>query len=72
MKNSMVNVNCFFLDTNLSTAPHKVCIVYDDRMLKHCDVSDESHPEKPNRIKAIYKKYQEYNLLKRCYLRQVC
>ncbi|CAK9827838.1 Histone deacetylase 6 [Anthophora retusa] len=56
--------------TNLSKAPNKVCIVYDDRMLKHCDIFDNSHPEKPERINFIYKKYQEYNILDRCYIKQ--
>lgn len=49
-----------------------MCIVYDDRMLKHCDMFNDNHPEKPHRINIIYKKYQEYNLLDRCYVQQVC
>lgn len=61
----------FFLATNLSKAPNKVCVVYDERMLKHHDISDDSHPEKPNRISVIYKKFQKYNLLERCYVQQV-
>lgn len=61
----------FCLVTNLSKAPNKVCIVYDDRMLKHCNMSDDNHPEKPHRISFIYEKYQEYNLLDRCYVQQV-
>ncbi|EFN88230.1 Histone deacetylase 6 [Harpegnathos saltator] len=54
--------------TNLYKAPHKVCIVYDERMLKHCNISDNSHPEKPTRISSIYRNHEEYNLLERCYL----
>lgn len=63
-------LNTLIQFTNLSKAPNKVCIVYDDRMLKHCDMSNDNHPEKPHRINIIYKKYQEYNLLDRCYVQQ--
>ncbi|RLU20621.1 hypothetical protein DMN91_007234 [Ooceraea biroi] len=45
--------------TNLYKAPHKVCIVYDERMQKHCDFSDNTHPEKPSRISSIYKNHEE-------------
>nr|XP_012150675.1 PREDICTED: histone deacetylase 6 isoform X3 [Megachile rotundata] len=63
-------LNVLIQSTNLFKAPNKVCVVYDERMLKHYDISDDSHPEKPNRISAIYKKYQTYNLLERCYVQQ--
>lgn len=63
---------CIFVVTNLSKAPNKVCIVYDNRMLKHCDTINNTHPEKPNRIVSIYKKHEEHGLLERCYLQQVC
>ncbi|KZC13630.1 Histone deacetylase 6, partial [Dufourea novaeangliae] len=56
--------------TNLSKVPNKVCIVYDERMLKHSDISDDTHPEKPNRISGIYKRFKEYNILDRCYVQQ--
>nr|XP_033334353.1 histone deacetylase 6 isoform X1 [Megalopta genalis] len=56
--------------TNLYKAPDKVNIVYDERMLKHYDISDETHPEKPSRISGIYKRLQEYNILDRCYVQQ--
>nr|XP_050853987.1 histone deacetylase 6 isoform X1 [Vespula vulgaris] len=56
--------------TNLSKALNKVCIVYDNRMLKHCDTINNTHPEKPNRILSIYKKHEEHGLLERCYLQQ--
>ncbi|XP_018376605.1 PREDICTED: histone deacetylase 6 isoform X2 [Trachymyrmex cornetzi] len=56
--------------TNLYKAPHKVCIVYDEKMQKHCNISDNSHPEKPNRISSIYKNHEEHGLLQRCYLLQ--
>jgi histone deacetylase 6 len=60
-----------FAVTNLYKAPHKVCIVYDEKMQKHCDFSDNTHPEKPSRISSIYKNHEEYGLLERCYLLQV-
>ncbi|XP_031365832.1 histone deacetylase 6 isoform X2 [Apis dorsata] len=63
-------LNILIQFTNLSKAPNKVCIVYDDRMLKHYDISDDNHPEKPHRINIIYKKFQEYNLLDRSYVQQ--
>ena len=69
MKSHVTN-NCVSV-TTLSKAPNKVCVVYDDRMLNHCDISDDSHPEKPNRISGIFKKYQEYDILDRCYVQQV-
>lgn len=56
--------------TNLRKAPHKVCIVYDEKMQKHCNISDNSHPEKPNRISSIYKNHEEHDLLQRCHLLQ--
>ncbi|XP_014474298.1 PREDICTED: histone deacetylase 6 isoform X1 [Dinoponera quadriceps] len=54
--------------TNLYKAPHKVCIVYDERMLKHCNISDSSHPEMPTRISSIYRNHEEHGLLERCHL----
>jgi len=47
----------------LHKAPHRVCIVYDEKMQKHCNISDNSHPEKPNRIASIYKNHEEHGLL---------
>lgn len=63
--------NFFCTGTKLTTPTHKVCIVYDERMLKHRDVSDNSHPEKPNRIQSIYEKHKESKLLSRCHSLQV-
>ncbi|KAK0180458.1 hypothetical protein PV327_006097 [Microctonus hyperodae] len=56
--------------TNLNVAPNRVCLVYDDRMLKHYNQSDATHPESPKRIAGIYEKHDEYDLLKRCYILQ--
>lgn len=54
--------------TNLSKAPYQVCLVYDERMLDHCNTSDATHPETPKRISGIYSKHEEYDLLKRCHI----
>ena len=59
------------LGTNLNKAQFKLSIAYDSRMLKHCDMSDASHPEKPERITNIYAKLGEYCVLKRCLILQV-
>lgn len=56
--------------TNLNKAQFKLCVVYDCRMLKHFDSSDDFHPEKPSRIASIYAKFQEYGILKRCLILQ--
>nr|XP_046470327.1 histone deacetylase 6 isoform X2 [Neodiprion pinetum] len=56
--------------TNLNKAPNKVCIVYDDRMLCHTNIVDNTHPERPERISGIFSKHEEYGFLKRCHLLQ--
>ncbi|XP_028048601.1 histone deacetylase 6 isoform X2 [Monomorium pharaonis] len=56
--------------TSLRKAPHKVCIVYDETMQKHCNVFDNTHPEKPSRISNIYKNHEEHGVLQRCHLLQ--
>ncbi|XP_018305057.1 histone deacetylase 6 isoform X2 [Mycetomoellerius zeteki] len=63
-------LNELIQSTNLYKAPYKVCIVYDEKMQKHCNISDNSHPEKPNRISSIYKNHEEHGLLQRCHLLQ--
>ncbi|XP_029174654.1 histone deacetylase 6 [Nylanderia fulva] len=56
--------------TKLHKAPHKVSIVYDEKMQKHCNISDNTHPEKPARISSIYKNHEKHGLLERCHLLQ--
>ncbi|CAG5102380.1 Similar to Hdac6: Histone deacetylase 6 (Mus musculus) [Cotesia congregata] len=55
------------LTTKLNKAPHRVSLVYDERMLKHCHPTDMRHPEIPQRISGIFSKHEEYDLLKRCH-----
>ena len=61
----------FFPVTKLNKAPNHVSIVYDERMLKHYNVVDESHPEKPSRITSIFSRHRDYDLLDRCHQLQV-
>ncbi|KAG7205673.1 hypothetical protein KM043_007623 [Ampulex compressa] len=63
-------LNALIKSTNLSKAQHRLCIVYDDRMLKHYDVSDDTHPEKPNRITGIYNRLKEHGLIERSLLKE--
>lgn len=59
------------IGTNLSKPANKVCLVYDERMLNHCDESDNTHPERPVRISHIMNKLKENSLLERCHLKAV-
>ncbi|XP_012278697.1 histone deacetylase 6 isoform X2 [Orussus abietinus] len=63
-------LNALIQFSNLKKSPNRVCIVYDERMLGHINISDDTHPEKPDRISAIYSKHEENGLLKRCQILQ--
>ncbi|XP_015110573.1 histone deacetylase 6 [Diachasma alloeum] len=54
--------------TSLSRAPHRVCLVYDDRMLRHFNYAEDSHPETPKRISEIFSMHEEYGLIERCHV----
>lgn len=71
MLKTHLQISLFIIGTNLNKAQFKLCVVYDCRMLKHFDSSDDFHPEKPSRIASIYAKFQEYGILKRCLILQV-
>lgn len=45
---------------------YKLCVVYDDLMLKHANRGELSHPERPERISSIYSMLEDYGILKRC------
>ncbi|XP_008555902.1 histone deacetylase 6 isoform X1 [Microplitis demolitor] len=64
IRNQLISLQ---LTTNLIKSPNRVCLVYDERMLKHCNPCNNSHPEQPQRITGIFSKHEEYDLLKRCY-----
>lgn len=54
------------ITTNLTFPNNRVCYVYDEIMTKHENLFDElSHPEKPERIVEIHKRFQEFLLLDR-------
>lgn len=43
----------------------KVALAYDEKMMGHFDPEEASHPEQPQRIKAIYEMHADYGLLDR-------
>ncbi|KAJ9582108.1 hypothetical protein L9F63_003564, partial [Diploptera punctata] len=61
-------LNLLIANTKLTFAPNRVCLVYDERMMRHKNISDVGHPEKPERISAIFSKHEEYGLLTRCHM----
>ncbi|XP_069687064.1 histone deacetylase 6 isoform X1 [Periplaneta americana] len=61
-------LNLLITNTKLTYAPHRVCLVYDERMMKHKNIADPGHPEKPERISAIFSRHQEYGLLEKCHI----
>nr|CAD7196245.1 unnamed protein product [Timema douglasi] len=52
--------------TSLTVAQNKVCLVYDEVMLKHVCTFNMAHVETPNRLVATWKLLKEYHLLDRC------
>ncbi|XP_067008201.1 histone deacetylase 6 isoform X1 [Anabrus simplex] len=60
-------LNSLIINTNLSFAQQRVCFVYDERMMKHKNISDPSHPERPERLSSIYSCLEDYGLLERCH-----
>lgn len=57
-------LNKLIAETKLTNPLHKVCLVYDPLMMAHRN-DYEDHPEKPERISAIYEIHKEFNLLER-------
>ncbi|CAJ1329166.1 unnamed protein product [Effrenium voratum] len=43
-----------------------VGLVYDERMAKHRNLEDSSHPEQPKRVLAVFEHLQSRSLAKRC------
>ncbi|XP_033218700.1 histone deacetylase 6 isoform X3 [Belonocnema kinseyi] len=58
------------LSTNLKQSKFKLSVAYDSRMLRHYNILDACHPEKPERITNIFAKLGEYGVLKRCLILQ--
>ncbi|XP_070571561.1 histone deacetylase 6-like [Ptychodera flava] len=49
------------------TSPvHRTALVYDERMRKHRDQWNTSHPERPDRITRIFEIHKAWKLLDRC------
>lgn len=58
-------LNNLKLSTNLTFPKIRVCYVYDEFMLQHKNNFEDGHPEQPERIKQIYNRHKEYNLINR-------
>ncbi|KAL6254921.1 hypothetical protein P5V15_014263 [Pogonomyrmex californicus] len=56
--------------TKLRETRYKVSIVYDTEMQKHCNIFDDSHPEKPSRISSIYENHEKHGLFGRLHFLQ--
>lgn len=50
----------------LAVVAKRTGIVFDERMKKHFNEWDVTHPEVPDRIQRPYDKHKEYFLLERC------
>ncbi|OAY72753.1 Histone deacetylase 5 [Ananas comosus] len=48
--------------------PSAVGLVYDERMCSHATPDGESHPENPERLRAIWRKLEAEGITKRCVL----
>ncbi|XP_071731551.1 histone deacetylase 5-like isoform X2 [Rutidosis leptorrhynchoides] len=51
---------------SLSAQRRRVGLVYDERMCKHSTPNHESHPENPNRIRAIWNKLLSSGITHKC------
>ncbi|XP_034252879.1 histone deacetylase 6 isoform X1 [Thrips palmi] len=61
-------LNSLISSTKLYQPPHKMCVVYDSRMLKHFNRNEESHPERPERVSSIQTMLEDYGLLQRSHI----
>lgn len=59
-------LNFLKMATILTVPPHRVALVYDERLAEHRNMSETDHPEKPERILQVFNKHREYGLLERC------
>lgn len=59
-------LNNLKITTNLTFSKNRVCYVYDEIMTKHENLFDElNHPERPERIIGIQKRFEEFLLINR-------
>ncbi|VFQ97970.1 unnamed protein product [Cuscuta campestris] len=54
------------MSSHANRSDRRVGLVYDDRMCKHTTPDGEDHPEKPDRIRAIWNRLQSSGIAKRC------
>ncbi|XP_071441750.1 histone deacetylase 6 [Hetaerina americana] len=53
--------------TKLTFPEKRVCLVSDERMLKHKNLRDPCHPERPDRLSACLNRFREYGVSDRCF-----
>ncbi|KAK9505138.1 hypothetical protein O3M35_009261 [Rhynocoris fuscipes] len=63
-----INLNNIIASTKLLKPEHKVCLVYDAKMMDHKNYEDKNHIEQPARISSIYKFLEDFGLLKRLHI----
>ncbi|KAL1123276.1 hypothetical protein AAG570_002362 [Ranatra chinensis] len=63
-----MRLNQLISNTKLFSPVHKVCLVYDSKMMIHRNYEDIDHLEKPERISAIFKMHDEFNLTHRLHI----
>ncbi|CAN8008092.1 unnamed protein product [Ixodes pacificus] len=54
--------------TDLGVAPHRTCLVFDQKMALHRCINERGHPEKPERILNIWKILGKRGLIDKCLL----
>ncbi|KAG8229704.1 hypothetical protein J437_LFUL009829 [Ladona fulva] len=60
-------LDSLIIGTRLTFPAERLCIVFDDRMLKHKNLRDPGHPEKPDRLFACMDRLREYGIEDRCH-----
>ncbi|XP_073992654.1 histone deacetylase 6 isoform X3 [Rhodnius prolixus] len=63
-----INLNNIIASTKLLKPEHKVCLVYDAKMMDHKNYEDKNHLEQPARISSIYKMLEDFGILKRLHI----
>ncbi|XP_014256161.1 histone deacetylase 6 isoform X1 [Cimex lectularius] len=68
IKSVNLKLDDIILKCPLLRPEHRVCLVYDTKMMEHKNYEDRDHIEKPARISSIYKMHEEYSLLQRVHM----
>ncbi|XP_077995868.1 protein deacetylase HDAC6-like [Glandiceps talaboti] len=61
-----INTCRVLADMKVHTQPHRTALVYDERMRKHRNQFNKSHPERPDRITRIFEQHKDWHLVERC------